>query len=390
MTATTELRNYPYEKFAGDLPDELLRMDEPIRRVRLPDGREAWLVLGFEEVCTVLNDARFSRASITSIDEVPSETDEQTRHLNMDGPGHACVRRVASRAFTPRRIEAYRPRVQQLVDELLDKMEAGGQPGDIVSGLVAPLPLLVVCEAIGVPAADREVFYGWVANLYSVTAYGSQGAVQAEVELRAYLAGHLIAKRESPGDDLLSIWVSELSGHELTDPELVELSMGVLLGGIEINSTSAGLRALFMNPEQMDKLRAHPEKISSAVDEIFRYTTVSSMFRVMVVTEDLVMGGTRFRAGDCVMAIPWAANRDPRTFPNPNVFDIERSPNPHLFFGFGSHYCLGAALGKMQVEASINSMLSRYPNLAPAIPMDELPWRGDRVNGGLSSFPVTW
>jgi cytochrome P450 len=137
-------------------------------------------------------------------------------------------------------------------------------------------------------------------------------------------------------------------------------------------------------------LRAAPEKISSAVDEIFRFTTVSSMFRVQEVREDLTLGGARFRAGDCVMALPWAANRDPRTFPNPNVFDIDRSPNPHLFFGFGPHYCLGAALGKMQVELSIGTLLRRYPALAPAIPLDELPWRHDRVNGGISCFPVTW
>jgi cytochrome P450 len=209
--------------------------------------------------------------------------------------------------------------------------------------------------------------------------------------LRSYLAGQLAVKRVSPGDDLLSAWVGDSDTHDLTDPELVELAMGVLLGGLEINSTSAGLRALFQHPEQLAKLRAAPEKVAAATDEILRYTAVSSMFRVQVVTEDLELGGVAIRAGDCVMAVPWAGNRDPRIFPDPNVFDIDRTPTaPHLTFGFGPHFCLGTALGRIQVELSIDTLLRRLPGLALAVPIDEIPWRHDRMNGGIESFPVTW
>ncbi|MBO4163536.1 MULTISPECIES: cytochrome P450 [Micromonospora] len=390
MTVVSELRDYPFEPFTGDLPAELLDMvvSDPVSRVRLPDGRPAWLVLGYQDCCTVLADPRFSRlppgATATPDGVGP-------RELNMDGPAHAVVRRVASRAFTARRIDTFRPRVRRLVDALLDDLLAGPRPADLVAALVAPLPVYVVCDVLGVPVADRPRFYGWIEGLNSVTAYGSADAATAQAQLRDYLAGQLADKRVSPGDDLLSAWVLGRDAHELVDAELVELAMGVLLGGLEINSTSAGLRALFQHPEQLAKLRADPGKLSSATDEILRYTSVSSMFRVQVVQEDLTLGGVAMRAGDCVMAIPWAGNRDPRVFPDPNVFDIDRVPTaPHLTFGFGPHFCLGTALGRMQVELSIGELLRRLPGLTPAVPIEQIPWRHDRMNGGIASFPVTW
>ncbi|MFY1684205.1 cytochrome P450 [Micromonospora sp. WMMD730] len=390
MTVVSELRDYPFAPFTGDLPTELLDMvvAEPVSRVRLPDGRPAWLVLGYHDCCTVLADPRFSRLPLGA---TGTPDGGGPRELNMDGPAHAVVRRVASRAFTARRIDTFRPRVRRLVDALIDDLLAGPRPADLVAALVAPLPVHVVCDVLGVPVADRPRFYGWIEGLNSVTAYGSADAAAAQAELRAYLAGQLAGKRANPGDDLLSAWVLGRDAHELDDAELVELAMGVLLGGLEINSTSAGLRALFQHPEQLAKLRADPAKLSSATDEILRYTSVSSMFRVQVVREDLTLGGVAMRAGDCVMAIPWAGNRDPRVFPDPNVFDIDRVPAaPHLTFGFGPHFCLGTALGRMQVELSIGELLRRLPGLAPAVPLDGIPWRHDRMNGGIASFPVTW
>ncbi|MEV5769597.1 cytochrome P450, partial [Micromonospora sp. NPDC052213] len=270
MSVNSGLRSYPFEPFTGDLPAELLEMvvTEPVSRVRLPDGRAAWLVLGYEQCCTVLADPRFSRLPLGA---TATPDGGGPRELNMDGPPHAAVRRVAARAFTARRIETFRPRVQRLVDELVEAMLAGPRPADVVAGLVAPLPVFVVCDVLGVPAADRPRFYAWIEGLNSVTAYGSADAATAQAQLRDYLAGQLARKRAEPGDDLLSAWVR--GTHELADAELVELAMGVLLGGLEINSTSAGLLALFRHPEQLAKLRAAPEKLSAATDEILRYTS---------------------------------------------------------------------------------------------------------------------
>jgi cytochrome P450 len=390
MAVVSELRRYPFAPFTGDPPDELLDMivSDPVSRVRLPDGRVVWLVLGYADCCTVLSDPRFSRLPLGKL-AVPSG--DGPRELNMDGPPHAVLRRVGSRAFTARRIDAYRPRVQRIIDELIDAMIAGPRPADLVSGLVAPLPLRVVCEVVGIPAADRERFYGWLAGLNSVLAYGSADAINALEELRSYVTGQLSVKRAEPGDDLLSLWLDGQDEHGLDDQELVALAMGLVIGGIEINSTTAGLRALFLHPEQLEKLLREPEKAGAATDEVLRYTAVSSMFRVQVVTEDLSLGGVAMRAGDGVMAIPWVGNRDPRIFPDPNVFDIDRTPTaPHLTFGFGPHFCLGTALGKMQVELSIATLLRRLPGLAPAVPIEELPWRHDRINCGIAAFPVVW
>ena len=389
-STVSELREYPFEPFTGELPDELLDMvvSDPVSRVRLPDGEAAWLVVGYQECCTVLSDPRFSRLPRG---HAPEPDEQGPRQLTMDGPPHACVRRVAGRAFTARRMEAYRPRVQRFVDELIDTMIAGPRPADLVSGLVAPLPLLVVCDLLGVPVSDRDRFYGWIAGHNSVLAYGSAEADRAMAELRVYLAEQLDAKRAQPGDDLLSVWLDDQDGHDLTDDELIELAMGLLLGGLEINSTTVGMRALFQHPEQLATLVRAPEKIVSATNEILRYTAVSSMFLVQIATEDLELGGVAMRAGDRVMAVPWAANHDPRFFQDPNVFDIDRRPGvPHLTFGYGPHFCLGTALGRMQVELSIAALLRRLPGLAPATSLDELPWRHDRMNCGIASFPVVW
>ncbi|MBO4209381.1 cytochrome P450 [Micromonospora echinofusca] len=405
------LPRYPFEDFRGELPDRLLTMvrDEPVSRVMLPDGRPAWLVVGYDEVCTVLSDARFVRhVGDLGPDGVtgpanggaalaPDTTGQcpvtgpRVRDLAMNGPAHASLRRLAARAFAARRMEAYRPRVQRIADELLDEMVAKGQPGDLISSLVFPLPAMVVCEVLGIPADDRERFNVWIADITALTAYGTPEAAEAMDELRAYLADQLAAKRSAPGDDLFSSWLAtQAEDDTLSDEEIVGLAVGVLIGGREINSISTGIRALFQHPEQLARLRAHPELLPSAVEEILRYTSVSPMFLVQTALADVELGGVPIRAGDAVMAVPWAANRHPETFPAPDTFDVGRPHNPHLTFGHGAHFCLGAALGRLQVEIAIGTLLRRFPNLAPAVDLDELPWRHERINCGIAEFPVTW
>lgn len=407
MTTTEqEIRDYPFEQFRGELPAELLDMvrTRPVSRVRLPDGRVVWLVVGYNEAATVLADPRFTRHGqpeaapseqagepITGQPDAASGCPVRVRDLSMDGKPHTDLRRLAARAFTARRIEAYRPRVQALTDQLIDDMVATGQPADLVSGLVVPLPVLVVCEVLGVPVADRDKFAAWGNALLALTAHGMAETARADAELRAYLTERLAEKRADPGEDLLSSWIAAQAGSdELTDPEIVGLAIAVLIGGREISSTSAGIRALFQNPESLARLRADPALLPAAVDEILRYTSVSPMFLVQTVVDDLELGGVAMRAGDGVMAVPWAANRHPAPFPEPAEFRLDRPSNPHLTFGLGPHFCLGAALGRLQVEIAIGTLLRRFPNLAPAVGMNALPWRDERINCGLAEFPVTW
>ncbi len=404
--AEEKIRNYPFEPFLGDLPDELLDMvqTQPVSRVRLPDGRVVWLVVGYDEVATVLADPRFTRFTRHGRPEAGSceQAGEpiadpaagcpvRARDLSMDGKPHTDLRRLAARAFTARRIEAYRPRVQAITDRLIDDMVAGGQPVDLVSGLVVPLPAMVVCEVLGVPVADRDKFAAWGNALLALTAHGMADTARADAELREYLTERLAEKRANPGEDLLSSWiVAQAGSDELTDTEIVGLAIAVLIGGREISSTSAGIRALFQHPEALGRLHADPALLPAAVEEILRYTSVSPMFLVQTVTEELELGGVAMRAGDGVMAVPWAANRHPAPFPEPAEFNLDRPQNPHLTFGLGPHFCLGAALGRLQVEIAIGTLLRRFPNLGPAVPLDELPWRDERINCGLAEFPVTW
>lgn len=360
----------------------------PVTRVRLPDGRPIWLILGYQECRRVLTDPKFSRHPWSETD---APDPGHARDLSMNGPAHQAVRRFAYRAFTPRRIALLRPRVQRLADTLVDAMIAEPMPADLVSALVAPFPALTVCELLGLPPADWPKFHGWHLAISSLHAHDSDATAAALSSMRGYLARQIAAKRTAPADDLLSEWVAGRGGQVLTDDELTELSAVVLLAGLEINTISSGLRALFANPGELAKLRAAPTKLRAAVEEIIRYTTHSSMFLVQYVTEDLKLGGVAIRAGDAVMAIPGAGNRDPRYFPRPNVFDIDRVLTvPHLGLGLGPHFCLGAALGRLELEVAIGTLLRRLPRLAPAVPLSELPWRNERFNCGMAAFPVVW
>jgi cytochrome P450 len=426
MTVTEEqIRDYPFEPFRGELPPELLEMvhTKPVSKVRIPDGRVVWLVLGYPETSLVLSDPRFARhnselaaggltaggltaTGLTAAGEQaeacpvyvppsPAEADAGQcpaglRQLSMDGKPHHDLRRLAARAFTARRIEAYRPRVQAITDELIDALMAAGPPGDLVAGLVVPLPVIVTCELLSIPAADREQIADWANAMMSLTAHGLAGTAQAEAELREYLLRRLTARRHEPGEDLLSSWIGAQAGSDLSDAEIVGLAIAVLIGGREISSTSAGIRALFQHPTALRRLRADPALLPAAVEEILRYTSVSPMFLVQTVTEDLELGGESLRAGDGVMAVPWAANRHQAAFAEPDRFDLDRPQNPHLTFGFGPHFCLGAALGRLQVEIAIGTLLRRMPELAPVTDLQDLPWRDERINCGLAEFPVTW
>jgi cytochrome P450 len=383
------VRDYPFEPFRGRLPAALLRMvvTDPVSRVRLPDGRPCWLVLGYEPACVVLSDPRFARHG-----NGPSGTAAASVHrtLRSDGPDHTAVRRAAARAFGPRTVLGHRPRIQAFADRLLDAMAAAGRPADLMTALVRPLPVLVICDLLGVPAADETRFAAWASAILSVTSFDSAAGRAAQAALDGYFAEQVRARRAAPGDDLISAWLATQADTGLTDAEIADLAVTVLRGGREINSTAAGLRTLFEHPDQLAALRADPALLPTAVEEILRYSVHSAMFRVQTAVQDVDLAGVRITAGDAVMALPAAANRDPRYFPDPGTFDITRSPNPHLSQGYGAHFCLGGAIGRLQIEVAVGTLLRRFPNLAPTTPVTALTWRNDRFNAGMDQFPVTW
>lgn len=398
ITSSATVRDYPFADFTAELSAELGQLveQEPVSRVRLPSGDEAWLVTGYREVCQVLTDPRITRMVSRDgprIGVSSMSPDAPKRSLFMDGPPHASLRRLASRAFTARRIEEIRPRVQQIADELVDAMIAAGSPADVVAGFAQPLPMRVISEVMGVPPEDRGKFSAWSDAVLSVTAHTPEQVRESMIALAGYLHGAAAAKRKEPGDDLLSQWVATQEQDEaLTDGEIVDLAVSVLIAGHEttVNAIGTGLYVLFRNPGQLQGLLADPARLDSTIEETLRYGMASNLFRLMVTLEDVEVGNVRIPAGDAVMPLPFAANFDQRCFADPLRFDPDRPANQHLTFGIGAHFCLGAALARMELQVAFTTLLGRLPGLCPAQDLDELQWRTGLAVGGLKAMPVAW
>lgn len=389
-----EILEYPCSAdYAGELPADLdrLRGCRSLPRVRLADGRTAWLVTRYDHVRTVLADERFTR-------DVPAATprgSSPVRTVNLNGRPHTDLRGLVAKAFTVRRIDGMRPRVQELTDGLLDRMWDQGPPADLVRHLAAPLPAIVICELLGFPAADREMLSRWCDRITMVgTGDPDPSAWQ---ELGTYINDMAEAKYADPGlppdADVLSILAH--AHHDdglLTREELVSLSIVVLAGGLETTQTAigAGLIRLFRNPDQLEALRADPRLLDPAIEEILRYQPVIDHNRFQTALEDVRLGDHLVRAGDLVQPSINAANRDDAVFPDGARFEIARQPNPHLAFGHGAHHCLGAALARLELQTAFATLFRRFPTLAPAVPPERLCWHSGHVTLRLGELPVTW
>ena len=369
---------------AGGLPPELdgLRRSAPVSRVRLPDGRVAWLVTRHEHVSTVLAGGQFTR-------DTTGPGPGAMRTVNMDGAPHQELRGVVSRAFTVRQIENLRPRVRELTDRLLDRMAAAGPPADLVRHLAAPLPGIVICEMLGFPAGDHDRLAAWCDRITAVHAGGLDQA--AWRELGGYVEGALRRPRRPDGDLLATLAEAENDGR-ITRPELISLAIVILAGGLETTRTaiSAGVLRLLEHPAQLARLRADPHLIGAAVEEMIRFQPVVDLNRLQVATADVWLGDQLVRTGDLVQVSVNAANRDEDVFPGGAEFDIGRRPNPHLAFGHGAHRCLGAALARVELGTVLAALLRRFPALDLAVPAENLRWRGGHVAVGLEELPVTW
>lgn len=385
---------------AGELPPDFdkLRQQEPVSRVRLPGGRTAWLVTRHDHVRTVLADERFTRDISGVCATAPSGGGGSTmRTVNMDGRPYAELRGLVAKAFTVRQINSMRPRVHELTDSLLDSMEQGGPPADLVRHLAVPLPAVVICELLGFPVADHDALSRWCDR---VTAVGDGGVDQpAWLELSAYVDRAVQAKRADlgkgrPADaDLLSTLThAQDDAGRLTREELISLAIVILAGGLETTQTaiSAGLLRLFRNPDQLEKLRDNPRLLDTAIEEMLRYQPVIDLNRLQVATEDVWLDERLVRAGDLVQVSINSANRDDDVFPESARFEIARQPNPHLAFGHGAHHCLGAALARLELRTVFSTLFQRFPGLGLAVPPESLCWRGGHVTLGLKELPVTW
>jgi cytochrome P450 len=391
-------RDNPFPLFAD------VRELGPVHHVTLADGHDAWLVVGYDEARQALNDARFSKdmhAALATGGGVVAEGlpgPEFARHmLAVDPPDHTRLRRLVSAAFSTRRVETLRSRVQAIVDDLLDVVAAGDPDActDLVSAVAFPLPFTVICELLGVPEADRaSLGRGLVAMLVPTpTPADYARAKEASDAVVSHLRQLVDIKRDEPGDDLVSALIAARDGEERLDTqELLSTIFQLIVAGHDTTTSFIGnaVVALLGDPRQLEVLRADPERIPGAVEELLRYDAPvpHSTFRYAV--EPVELAGHAIPVGAQVVVCLAAANRDARRFSDPELLDVQRTEGRHLAFGHGIHHCLGAQLARLEGTLAIGSLIRRFPQLRLAVARADLHWgHGDGlVLRGLSELPV--
>ncbi|MFD9435017.1 cytochrome P450 [Streptomyces sp. NPDC060002] len=370
---------------------ERMREQGPVHRARTAASGEFWLVVGHAEARAALADARLSN----DIRHSAGWQDDggNSIGLNMvqtDPPQHTRLRGLVAKEFTTRRIEALRPTIQRITDDLVDAMLPLGR-ADLVESFALPLPLAVICELLGVPASDRKTFHDWY--LESTDFTRPEVAAAAAQAMTGYLAELLAAKRREPGEDLLSALAGRLGEEDgLTPEEMLGMAFVLLVAGYETaaNLLSSGTLALLRHPDQLALLRRDWSLLGNAVEEMLRYEGPVETTAFRYTKEPVEIGGTVIDAGESVAVVLAAASRDPRRFAEPDRFDIRRDTRGHTAFGYGIHHCLGAPLARMQGAIAFRTLLERCPGLALDTDPGDLRWRPSLMLRGLHALPVTF
>lgn len=390
MTATGQLFegafwNDPYPAY------DALRGDEPVREVDTPDGR-VWMMFEHADVRAALADPRLSKDWRYTL-----PADQRDQHpatpipmmILMDPPEHTRLRKLVSRAFTVRRMEELRPRVAEIAERLLDDLAAAPGPVDLMAGYAFPLPVFVICELLGVPAADRDDFAAWSNVLVDDAALGDKN--EAMGKLHGYLSELVEAKRTQPDDGLISglVEVAE-DGDTLSQEELVAMSMLLLIAGHEttVNLVGNGVLALLTHPEQRALLRERSELLASAVEEFLRWDSPVQTTPARFAAEDVEYSGVTIPAGSIVVLSLASANRDAERFPDAADLRIDRDATGHTAFGHGLHHCLGAQLARIEGQEAVRALLDRYPGMRLAGTVEDLVYRRSTLVRGLRSLPV--
>jgi len=367
-----------------------LRAQRPVARVIMPGGTPAWLVTGYAEARAALTDPRLLKLPRGWRPEPNSILAAIELHmLNSDPPDHERLRKLVNKAFTARRVEQLRPRIAAIAAELLDDMSTRDEV-DLLTSFAFPLPITVICELLGVPVADRDEFRAWSATIVSNTI--SPDVFQAHATaMTSYFRKMLAARRRAPADDLLSALVAARDDEDrLTEDELLSMAFLLLVAGHEttVNLIGSGMLALLLNPGELDRLRADPSLLGTAVEELLRYVNPVNNATFRFAGEPLEIGGQQISPDEVVLVSLSGANRDPSRYADPDRLDLSRDSAGNLAFGHGIHYCLGAPLARLEAEIAFGGLLERFGSMTLAVPADSLRWRPSTLIHGLEALPV--
>jgi cytochrome P450 len=399
MAAPTSLPTLPFERPSLFEPAPLLLQlqdERPVIRVRTPTGDVGWLVTGYERVRNLLGDERLGRAHPD-----PANAPRYSHSSFGGGPtgnyatepaDHARLRKLLTRSFMVKRMNALRPAIQALVDDLLDQLASRTPPADLHEALSMPLPVLVICELLGVPYADRADFRRWSDDATSM--WDPQRAASGMQGLDSYMRAHVAWRREERGEDVISdlITSAEVEDDPISDEEIVYLGGGLLFAGHETTMARLDIGALLLmtHPDQRRHVERDPAAVDAAVEEILRYGLPDAGVLARYARAQVELDGFTIQPGDLVLLGMGAANRDDTAFADPDRFDVERAQNHHVTFGHGMHFCLGAGLARIELRTGLSTLFRRFPTLELAVPIGELRLRDDIVTGGLAALPVTW
>jgi cytochrome P450 len=401
---------FPWGRPPIDPPDvyRALREQQPIARVRLFDGRPAWLITRYDDVRAILSDPRVSaddsRPGFPAFGDTPPIGARV--FLRMDAPDHTVFRRMLSKNFMVRRIEAMRPDIQRLVDETIDRMLASTErSADLVQELALPVPSTVLSWVLGVHPEDRVFFNKAAERLTRDQSQLLRDQDQADpqvvarlqqtmLELTGYVA-KVVAEKEAqddPGNDILGELVKAARADTIPREEVISNGFVFLIAGHDTTAsmTALGTLTLLQHPDQMAELRSDPSLIPNAIEEMLRFLTIVDLVVVRVAAEDIEIGGQVIPAGEGIIPLNSSANRDDAQFPDAAAFDIHRDPQGHFAFGFGVHQCIGQPLARVELGIIFETLLRRIPTLKLAAPVEDLEFRLRPGINGVFKLPVTW
>jgi cytochrome P450 len=367
-------------------------------RVTLPSGDIAVLVTRYGDVRALFADRRLSR-NIARPDAARISADNELfvdPEIDPDPPAHTRVRGLVTRAFTARRVEKLRPTAQQITDDLLDRMEAGARPADLNEAFAFPLPINIICILLGVPADEMSIFRRLVDGFLSVTRLPPAEVDRCRRDLWTYLGNLISSKRVTPGEDLISelIRVRDEDGNRLTEHELRFWVQGLLIAGYVTTASQigCGTAVLLHRRHLVEQIQADWSLVGSAVEELLRTQIMGSSVGTMryAVADIELSDGDIIRAGTSVLLSEESANMDDQVFDDPFTLDITRSENHHMTFGAGLHYCVGAALARMELQVATETLLRRFPHIRLAVPGETLPRGLGGFMEGFTEIPVTW